>query len=132
MTPGTLAHVTHRESLGTAGLNLGLLLLGDFFTTNAATAATSAVASLNHKELGKSQVPTLEVGDVIEADLWKSNLGGGTVRLTEEDDFCLDRLLSTISQFCFNMGQNPVYSVSGDLYFTWRVWCMPAGTGASA
>lgn len=41
---------------------------------------TSMVASLNHKELGKSQVPTLEVGDVIEADLWKSKLGGGTVR----------------------------------------------------
>lgn len=38
------------------------------------------VASLNHKELGKSQVPTLEVGDVIEADLWKSKLGKGAVR----------------------------------------------------
>lgn len=42
--------------------------------------ATAVVAALNHKELGKSQVPTLEVGDVIEADLWRSNLGGGKVR----------------------------------------------------
>ena len=41
---------------------------------------TSMVAALNHKELGKSQVPTLEVGDVIEADLWKSKLGGTKVR----------------------------------------------------
>lgn len=41
---------------------------------------TSMVAALNHKELGKSQVPTLEVGDVIEADLWKSKLGGAKVR----------------------------------------------------
>jgi len=38
------------------------------------------VASLSHKELGKSQVPTLEVGDIIEADIWKSKLGGGKVR----------------------------------------------------
>ena len=37
------------------------------------------VASLNHKELGKSQVATLEVGDEIEADLWRSKLGGGKV-----------------------------------------------------
>eukprot|EP00752_Nemacystus_decipiens_P009418 g8421.t1 len=46
----------------------------------AAATATVVVASLNHKELGKSQVPTLEVGDVIEADLWKSKLGAGTTQ----------------------------------------------------
>lgn len=50
------------------------------YESNAATTATSVVASLNHKELGRSQVPTLEVGDVIEADIWKSKLGGGKVR----------------------------------------------------
>ncbi|CAM9754667.1 unnamed protein product [Ectocarpus sp. 12 AP-2014] len=44
----------------------------------AAAKAISLVASLNHKELGKSQVPTLDVGDIIEADLWKSKLGGGS------------------------------------------------------
>lgn len=43
-------------------------------------ATSSLVASLNHKELAKSQVPTLEVGDTIEADLWRSKLGGGKVR----------------------------------------------------
>lgn len=48
--------------------------------TGSALTETSVVASLNHKELGKSQVPTLEVGDIIEADLWKSNLGKGAVR----------------------------------------------------
>lgn len=49
--------------------------------TGAAAAKTiSLVASLHHKELGKSQVPTLEVGDIIEADLWKSKLAGGAVR----------------------------------------------------
>ncbi|CAM9827159.1 unnamed protein product, partial [Laminaria digitata] len=42
--------------------------------------ATSIVAALNHKELGKSQVPTLELGDVIEADLWKSKVGGTTTQ----------------------------------------------------
>lgn len=40
-------------------------------------------ASLNHKELAKSQVPTLEVGDTIEADIWRSNLGGGKVNITD-------------------------------------------------
>lgn len=48
--------------------------------TGSAATKTSVVASLNHKELGKSQVPTLEVGDIIEADLWKSNLEQGAVR----------------------------------------------------
>lgn len=31
------------------------------------------------QELGKTNVPTLEAGDVIEADIWKSRLGGKQV-----------------------------------------------------
>lgn len=38
------------------------------------------VVSLHPKELAKSAVPSLEVGDVIEADIWKSRLGGRQVR----------------------------------------------------
>ncbi|CAM9108870.1 unnamed protein product [Scytosiphon promiscuus] len=53
---------------------------GEEKAEDAVARMTSMVASLNHKELGKSQVPTLEVGDVIEADLWKSKLGGGTTQ----------------------------------------------------
>lgn len=41
--------------------------------------ATSVVASLIPKELGKGHVSSLEVGDEIEADLWRSKLGGGKV-----------------------------------------------------
>lgn len=52
--------------------------------SDAATTVTSVVASLSHKELGRSQVPTLEVGDVIEADIWKSKLGGGKVTWGEK------------------------------------------------
>eukprot|EP00904_Undaria_pinnatifida_P012646 jgi/Undpi1/8511/HiC_scaffold_25.g10978.m1 len=49
---------------------------GEGEASDASEVATNILAALNHKELGKSQVPTLEVGDVIEADLWKSKLGG--------------------------------------------------------
>lgn len=60
------------------------------------------VASLNHKELGKSQVPTLEVGDVIEADLWKSKLGGGAVRW-QKGFFLLSE--ATVDNHYFDKGQ---------------------------
>lgn len=39
--------------------------------------------SLHPKELGKSGVPLLELGDIIEADIWRSKLGGRQVGLAK-------------------------------------------------
>lgn len=41
--------------------------------------ASSVTASLIPKELGKGHMSSLEIGDEIEADLWRSKLGGGKV-----------------------------------------------------
>lgn len=40
------------------------------------------------QELGKSGVPTLEVGDVVEADIWRSKLGGKQVTMKQQTHFC--------------------------------------------
>lgn len=76
---------TTAPDIGEGGQNTAEVSGADNGDAIAATAAggdaapSSIVAALNHKELAKSQVPTLEVGDVVEADLWRSKLGGGRV-----------------------------------------------------
>lgn len=49
--------------------------------------AMALVVSLHPKELGKSGVPLLELGDIIEADIWRSKLGGRQVGLPKNTPF---------------------------------------------